>query len=171
MTHSILVAYASRYGSTQEAAEVIAAVLGEHGFAVDLRLAKEVRALESYHAVVLGAPLFMFRWHKEVLSFLARHRKALMLRATAVFAIGPVHTPYDDSEWKAARGQLDKELARYPWLEPVDIQILGGKFDPKQLRFPLNLFAGQEPASDIRDLDAVRTWAGSLAEKFESVGP
>ena len=61
---------------------------------------------------------------------------------------------------------LAKELAKFPWFNPVALQIFGGKYDPAKLRFPLNLFAGAEPASDIRDWAAIRTWASNLAEKF-----
>ncbi len=62
--------------------------------------------------------------------------------------------------------QLEKELAKYPWLSPVALEMFGGKYDPASLRFPLNLMAGQEPASDIRDWEAIRAWAGSLAGKL-----
>ncbi len=59
--------------------------------------------------------------------------------------------------------QLDKELARFPWFKPVALEMFGGKFDPALLSFPLNKLAGPAPASDIRDLQAVRLWASSLA--------
>ena len=35
------------------------------------------------------------------------------------------------------------------------------------LRFPLKMFAGAEPASDIRDWDAIQTWAGDLVSRFD----
>ncbi len=86
MSQSVLVGYATRYGSTQEVAEAVAAALRECGFEVDVRPTREVRTLEAYGAVVLGAPLFMFRWHKDVLRFLSRHRNALKERPVAGFA-------------------------------------------------------------------------------------
>ncbi len=69
----------------------------------------EVQSLAAYEAVVLGAPLFMFRWHKEALRFLSRHRKALPERPVAVFALGPTHEPHDEQEWQDSRSQLDKD--------------------------------------------------------------
>jgi menaquinone-dependent protoporphyrinogen oxidase len=63
MPDSVLVAYATRSGSTREIAEVIAATLREHGLEVDLKPARDVRTLEGYRAVVLGAPLFMLHLH------------------------------------------------------------------------------------------------------------
>jgi menaquinone-dependent protoporphyrinogen oxidase len=112
MSTSILVGYATRYGSTQEVAEVIAATLREGGLAVDFRPLREVQTIAEYSAVVMGAPLFMFHWHKEALNFLSRHRKALVERPVAVFVLGPTHEPYDEQEWQDSRAQIDKELAK-----------------------------------------------------------
>ena len=163
MSDSILVAYATRYGSTQEVAEAVAETLRESGLEVDLQPMREVRTLEGYGAVVLGAALYMYRWHKDARRFLSRHRKALEELPIAVFAVGPVKDPRDEEEWRNSRDQLDKELEKHTWLKPVAIEILGGKFDPALLRFPLNVFAGSEPASDIRDWVAIRAWASEVA--------
>ena len=100
MTTKVLVAFATRYGSTQEVAEAVVATPRECGLAVDLQLLREERTLAGHSAVVLGAPLFMFRWHKDALGFLSRHRQALMERPVAVFALGPVHDPYNEQEWQ-----------------------------------------------------------------------
>jgi menaquinone-dependent protoporphyrinogen oxidase len=95
LSASVLVAYATRYGSTQEVAEVVASTLRERGLAVDIQPMRKVRTLDQYRAVVLGAPLFMFHWHKDALSFLARHRAALTARPVAIFALGPTKSPTD----------------------------------------------------------------------------
>jgi menaquinone-dependent protoporphyrinogen oxidase len=167
MPTPVLVAYATSYGSTHEVAEAVAATLRERGLDVDLQSMRHVRTLAGYSAIVLGAPLLMFRWHKDARRFLSRHRQALMERPVAVFALGPVHDPYDEQEWQDSHAQLDKELARVPWFGPVAVEVFGGKYDPTKLRFPINLFAGKEPASDLRDWAAIRTWARGLVEKIE----
>jgi menaquinone-dependent protoporphyrinogen oxidase len=166
LSTSVLVGYATRYGSTQEAAGAVAAALREARLAVDIQPMREVRNLAGYHALVLGAPLFMFHWHKDALRFLSRFREALAERPVAVFALGPTHDPYDEQEWQDSRAQLDKELARFPWFKPVALEMFGGKYDPALLSFPLNKLAGSAPASDIRDLKAVRAWANSLASDW-----
>ena len=165
---TVLVGYATRYGSTQEVAEAVAAALGEHGLAVDLKPLREVNALDGYGAVVLGAPLFMFRLHKDALGFLSRQREALAARPVVIFALGPTHDPFDAQEWQDARAQIDKDLAQFPWLTPVALELFGGKYDPGKLRFPIKQLAGKAPASDIRDWDAIRDWAGSLAATLSS---
>ena len=171
MPTSVLVAYATKYGSTQEVAEAVAATLRESGLKVDIQPAREVRTLEGFDAVVLGAALYMFRWHKDALHFLSRHRKALIERPVAVFALGPTHSPRDEKEWQGSRAQLDKQLAKYSWLKPVAVEILGGKFDPAKLSFPFNKFAGKEPATDIRDWTAIRAWAGSISNLLSQKAP
>jgi menaquinone-dependent protoporphyrinogen oxidase len=162
MDKSVLVGYATQYGSTKDIAEAIAKTLREAGLDVDLQPLSKVRTLDNYSAVVLGEPLLMFHWHKDALNFLSRYRKELMERPVAIFALGPTHVPHDATEWKSSQEQLDKELAKFPWLKPAAIKLFGGKYDPALLRFPLNLMAGKEPASDIRDWEDIRVWAGEL---------
>jgi menaquinone-dependent protoporphyrinogen oxidase len=148
-------------------AEAIAATLRERGLEVDIQPTREVRTLDQYREVVLGAPLYMFHWHKDALHFLARHRETLTQRQVAVFALGPFHA--EEKEFQEARGQLDKELAKFPWLTPGAIEIFGGKFDPEKLTFPHNLLPALKnmPASDVRDWTAIRAWASDLAAQFQ----
>lgn len=166
MSSSILVGYATRYGSTQEVAEAIAATLREGGLVVGCEPMKNVRTLEGYGGIVLGAPLYMFRWHKDAKSFLSRHRQALTQRPVAVFALGPFQDVPKD--WQDVRANFDKQLAEFPWFAPVALEIFGGKFDPAKLDFPYSLVPGLKkmPVSDIRDWTAIRAWANGLAEKL-----
>jgi menaquinone-dependent protoporphyrinogen oxidase len=167
MATSVLVGYATGYGSTREVAEAVAATLREYALVVDLQPVRSVDTLAEYSAVVIGAPLFIFRWHKDAHRFLKRHHKELMERPVAIFALGPIQDPFNEKEWQDSNAQLDKELAKYPWLTPAAREMFGGKYDPQALRFPLKMFAGDEPASDIRDWKAIRTWASSLGPKLE----
>jgi menaquinone-dependent protoporphyrinogen oxidase len=169
MSNSVLVTFSTIYGSTQEVAEQIAATLREQGNEVDLQPIKQVRSLDKYRAVVLGAPLYMFHWHKDALNFLSRQRTALAQKPVAIFALGPVNNV--EKEFLDARAQLDKELIKFPWLTPVAIEIVGGKFEPAKFRFPHNLIPAlnKMPASDIRDWAAIRTWATNLPTKLQLV--
>ena len=168
MSTPVLVGYASRYGSTKEVAETVGATLEECGLAVDVRPMRDVRSLDGYGAVVMGAPLFMYRWHKDARRFLSRHRKALQNMRVAVFALGPTHDPYDEQEWQDSNAQLDKELAKYSWFTPIERKMFGGQFDPTKFRFPINVLAGAEPASDLRDWAEIRAWANDVAPQLSS---
>jgi menaquinone-dependent protoporphyrinogen oxidase len=167
MSTLVLVAYATRHGSTQEVAEAVAATLRERGLEVELQPAREVHSLERYQAIVLGTAIYMFRLHKDARRFLALHRETLAVRPVAIFALGPFNN--EEKEWQGVRAQLDKELAKFPWLAPVAKQVFGGKFDPAKLRFPYNLVPALKrlPVSDIRDWEAIRDWASGVAEKLQ----
>jgi menaquinone-dependent protoporphyrinogen oxidase len=173
MPASILVTYATTYGSTQEVAEAIAATLCEGGLEVDLQPMRRVRALNQYRAVVLGAPLYLFRWHKDARHFVAQHQAALADLPTAVFALGPLPGT-DEKGWQDCRAQLDKELGQFPWLKPIAIELFGGRYDPSALRFPYTLLPAMKkiPAGDIRDWTKIRAWASALAARLQpSISP
>ena len=166
MPASVLVGYATRNGSTREVAEEIATTLRNDGIEVEVQPMRNVRTLAGYRMLVLGAPLYMFRWHKDALSFLSKHQEALKGLSVAVFALGPFHD--EVTEWQEVRSLLEKELAKFSWFAPVAHEVFGGKFDPAKLRFPLNLIPALKkmPASDIRDWAAIREWAHALAKKL-----
>ena len=54
MSSSVLVGYATRYGSTQESAEVVAAVLRESGLTVDLQPLRKVKSLAGFQCSGAG---------------------------------------------------------------------------------------------------------------------
>lgn len=56
-TRAILPTYATRYGSTQEVAEVITAELRESGLDVDIEPLPEVKMLDKHDTLVLGAAM------------------------------------------------------------------------------------------------------------------
>ena len=83
MPAPILVAYATRYGSTAEVAEFIASTLQSRGLSARCQPAREVKSLQGIQAVVLGAPLMMVHWHTDALRFLDRFHADLQNIPTA----------------------------------------------------------------------------------------
>jgi menaquinone-dependent protoporphyrinogen oxidase len=160
MSKPILVAYATKRESTHEVAETIAERLRTLDHEVNVWPAAEIGMLRPYGAVVLGGALYAGRWHRDARRFLAKHRDELAERPVAVFAMGPLKLEPDDV--RGAREQLDRALAKEPWLEPVSVAVFGGVIDPAKLRFPLN----RMEAADARDWAAIRSWADELAGTF-----
>lgn len=166
---SVLVAYATKYGSTREVAEAIAARLRTVGSQVDVVSASEVRSLSGYSAVVLGTALYFFRWRGEAHRFLRRHRDVISGLPVAVFGLGPLEDTLE--QFTGAREHLDKGLAKHDWLRPRAVAVFGGKLDPSGLRFPDNNPAMRGmAASDLRDFGKVEEWADSLIEALALSG-
>jgi menaquinone-dependent protoporphyrinogen oxidase len=157
---TVLVAYATKRGSTREVAKAVAETLAERGLQVDVRPAGEVEDLGPYDAVVLGGALYTGRWHGDARAFLRSHRDALAALPLAVFGMGP--RTLDEQDVASSRKQLDQALSHTPELRPVSVAIFGGVVDPGQLHFPFS----KMPASDARDWDAIEAWAAQAAVKL-----
>ena len=161
-TRSILLAYATRYGSTQEVAETITATLREVGLEVDIQPMRQVKTLDNYDAVVLGAAIYGTRWYPDAHLFLSQHQETLRQRPVAIFALGPLSS--GDAAMRRSRRQLEGELAKYPWLKPVALEMFVGKLDPSKLGFFERLGS---TASDHRDWEAIRAWANALPAQLQ----
>jgi menaquinone-dependent protoporphyrinogen oxidase len=155
----VLVAYATRYGSTHEVAEAIAEVLRERCVNADVCAAEEVESLEGYDGVVLGGGIYMGRWHRNARGF-ARHFAVELGRLpVAVFALGPVddvpeHIAGSEKQFRRALGTLP--------FEAFATALFGGAIDPRKLSFPFN----HMQAADVRDWEVIRRWALRLADVF-----
>jgi menaquinone-dependent protoporphyrinogen oxidase len=156
--NEVLIAYATKHGSTHEVAETVAAHLAQAGVEAHTVPADRVRSLDEFEAVVLGAPIYLGRWHHDARAFLRRFRSELATRPLAVFALGPIS---DSSEqWDGARQQLYRALAHAPGVEPVTVGLFGGAIVPETLHFPFS----HVPAGDLRDWDSIRAWTERLPD-------
>ena len=152
----VLIVHASKYGSVEEVARYIAAVLRDEGAACDLVAACDAVDLEGYDLVVLGTGLYMNRVHRDARHFLHENHAALTHQPFAVFALGPLSSEPEEKD--KVRPPLEHALERYPELEPAAIAIFGGVIDPERMSFPFN----RMPAGDHRDWDEIRSFARSL---------
>ena len=152
----VLVAHASKYGSVEEVARYIGAVLRDGGVSCDVVSARDAGHVTDYDLVVLGTGLYMSRMHRDARRFLRRRHEELAHGPFAVFAMGPLSN--DAAEKDKVRPQLEHGLAHYPGLEPIATVIFGGVIDPEKMPFPFN----RMPAGDHRDWDEIRGFAQSL---------
>jgi menaquinone-dependent protoporphyrinogen oxidase len=159
MTRRILLVYASRHGSTQEVAEAIAATLRDMGLEVDLRAMQDAEPLDTYDAIVLGAPIYNAKWHSDAHQFLSQHQAMLSRRPVFIFALGPLRA--DDAAMRGSRNQLEQELTQYPWLSPLASAVFGGAYDPAKFNMVERLLYGLS-SKDHRDWDAIHTWAKAI---------
>jgi menaquinone-dependent protoporphyrinogen oxidase len=85
MTEKILIAYATKRGSTAEVAEAVGEGLASHGRDVDVRPTAQVDHVAEYDAVVVGCPILYASPHSDALRLLHRHRAVLARLPVAYF--------------------------------------------------------------------------------------
>jgi len=159
----VLVAYASKRGSTAEIAESIAGVLRQAGLEVDCRPVGEVGVLESYDAIVLGSAVYMKRWQGDAKHFLRKHAEELAGLPFWLFSSGPVGDPSKtpDPSWL----EPPRIIARAQQLGVRDHVVFGGRV-PANPRGPFEtaMVKNTPPQySDLRDWDEIRSWALGIA--------
>lgn len=153
MPPSILVAYASRNGSTREVAETVKRIFDADGEPAAMRPVLEAKDLSGFTGVVLGGSIYRAALQQEAMLFLRRHHETLQQVPLAIFALGPIEN--DPDEWVRSRRQLDASLAELPGLRTRAIAVFGGVIVPHRLPHPMN----QLPPSDNRDWAAIKAWA------------
>lgn len=161
MNTKILVAYASRYGSTREIAEAVARTLEKAGYSVDCRNVMDVDDLAPYAAVVAGSPIYMGKWLVEGVDFVKRFSVELNEKPLAVFAVGYSMKDETDMVRRSASASMT-EVRIY--VRPQVEGLFAGKFDPEGMsRADLEIMkmAGAVPG-DARNWSQVARWAESL---------
>jgi len=151
---TVLVAYATKMGSTKEIADRIGATIAAAGLDVTVLPAREVRDV-GYDAVVLGSALYARRWRPEAVRFLKRHRAALAGRPLWLFHSGPCGPD-------AATPQPTPAKVRR--LTGVEAVSFGGRLEAATAQgFLARKMATGPTAGDFRDWNQIQTWATGIA--------
>jgi menaquinone-dependent protoporphyrinogen oxidase len=90
MRARVLVAYASKLGSTREIAETIAQVLRDSGHSAVAHATRDVVSLDDWDAVVLGSAVYAAYWQRDARLFVERFRAELAARPLWLFSGGPL---------------------------------------------------------------------------------
>ncbi len=161
MNGRVLVAYATRAGSTDGIAEVVAGVIRDAGYTADLSPLKPDLLPDAYDAVILGGPIYMGGM-REVEEYVRAHHAALENRLRAAFAVGMSFVEDDEVKQAAAREALKKAISP---LEPVHLGFFAGSVDPARLSFlqRVTLKVVSSPTGDFRDYGAIKAWAREVS--------
>ncbi len=161
---SVLVAYASKHGSTAEIAEAIAGELRERGLAADCVEAGAVDGIGDHEAVVLGSAVYMKRWQGDARHFLRRHGGELAELPFWVFSSGPTGDPAeDDAAWQEPK----RTIAKAEKLGVRGHVVFGGRISPESGRMAKSMAENTpEEYRDRRDWDEIRAWAGKIAAEL-----
>jgi len=155
----VLVAYASKHGSTGEIAAVVAATLGEAGIRADVVPATDVRALSGYDAVVLGSGLYSATWLRDANRFVRAHRAALVGLPVWLFSSGPLDrsADFDDIPMTAHVAESIDGLAIRGH------RTFGGLLREDSPEVAAGILATHR-TGDYRDWDAIRRWAREIGD-------
>jgi menaquinone-dependent protoporphyrinogen oxidase len=157
----ILVAYASRSGSTAEIAEWIAARLRkqEEPFEVDVAEVSEELDPTEYDALVLGSALYEGRWMRPALRFARRHRQDLENAWVWTFSSGPLDDSASEGEI-AITGSADRASRR---LLARDHVTFGGRLAPDSRGWLAHSLVEGGHGGDYRDRDRIDAYADQIA--------
>lgn len=160
---TVLVAYASKHGSTEGIAQAIADRLRELGEPVEVGSAEEFRDVTEYRAIVLGSAVYAGSWMKEAVEFVHRFAEALAERPVWLFSSGPLGTDVEDEEEQPRQlGEIGGIIG------PIDHRMFFGALDRSKLGFGERMMvkAVKAPEGDFRDWDEIRSWADDIAREL-----
>jgi len=180
----VLIAYGSRWGSTEEIAGRLAGFLGEKGVEATVLDVKKNRlwpSLEGYDGVMVGSGVKIMKWMGEPLAFLRRKRDELRGRRVALFVscmtvlIEPENARRDLLEKVAEGARVEVEMmeAFGPVMDVGSGSRLG--FLDKKIAQSVMLGLSKEHGmeidmkgrNDLRDWDRVRNFAHRFAESLK----
>jgi menaquinone-dependent protoporphyrinogen oxidase len=169
----ILVAYASKHGSTAEIARRIAERLSERGHDAEARSVDELDRLDRLEALVLGSAVYAGAWRNEAVSFVERHEQELRRIPVWLFSSGPLGDHVEDLEEQPRQLEHIRRA-----IAPKDHRMFFGALDMRVLSFGERMIvkAVKAPVGDFRDWDAIDTWADGIdvalhAERTVGTGP
>jgi menaquinone-dependent protoporphyrinogen oxidase len=163
MAARVLVAYATKLGSTAEVAEAIAGTLRDAGHAAEAMRARDVRSLDGWDAVILGSALYAAHWQRDANRFVGRLSEDLRARPLWLFSSGPL-----DARLAAANLPMSDQAADLTDdLHALGHRTFGGRLaadaplDPQVLE--------THPIGDFRDWSAIRAWAAMIARALDGM--
>jgi menaquinone-dependent protoporphyrinogen oxidase len=172
----ILVAYASRYGSTAGIAERIAEKLNAEGFDAQAKPVKEARDLAGYDGFVIGSAVYIGSWMKEATDFVRRNRVQLSTKPAWLFSSGPLGAKATDAQGRDLRTvAVPKEIAEFAFLNAKEHRVFFGALDRSKLT-GMHRLMNLMPAAkellgegDFRDWSEVESWAEGIARQLVGV--
>jgi len=158
----ILVAYATKAGSTAGvAAEIGRVIERKGGHKVDVHPMGKLKEVGGYDAVIIGSAIRAGKWLPVAMKFVEEHKDALSQVPVAFFTVCLTMMEDTEENRRAVAAYLDpvRDL-----VQPVDVGLFAGVMDYSKLPFILRLMMKKmkSPEGDFRDWEAIRDWAGQV---------
>jgi menaquinone-dependent protoporphyrinogen oxidase len=154
----ILVASASKHGSTTEIARAIGTALLLRMVEADVRPVESVVTLDRYDAVVLGSGIYMGHWLEPAKRFIEHNTAELLERPVWLFSSGPLGDPPKPVEEPVdAAGLIAAIHAR-------GHRVFAGSLDKHELGITERAMvaAVRAPEGDFRPWAEIDAWAEEI---------
>jgi menaquinone-dependent protoporphyrinogen oxidase len=188
---NVLITYATMSGTTADVARTISEELTKKGAKTTLLPLAEVKSLEAYDGVVLGAPMIM-GWHRDAMKFLQSHENQLAGKKLALFATAMSLTQTGETAVDGVPVTIDQKLAIAPQKPgklrfkerfcaiteyarpmikaagsnvPASLALFGGRLDMYRLKWwaaAFVLLVIRAKPGEKRNWEAIKAWAGTL---------
>jgi menaquinone-dependent protoporphyrinogen oxidase len=153
----VLLAYASRTGTTIGVAEAIGKTLGERGFAADVVPLEENPSVAGYDSVLIGSAVQGAKPLPEAVEFIKANRAALQEIPTALFLVHFFFRSGSEGDVKMRESYVEEIR---PLIPNAPIQFFAGRFDKRTTAAGLPAWLARlTPTIDRRDPGAIRAWA------------
>lgn len=166
---NVLIAYATRLGSTRGIASRLGAALAADGLATTVVPVASVTDLRAYDAFVIGSAIYAGHWMTEAGRFIEDHQVALATHPVWLFSSGPVgetatrHEPVAPAGIEAL-GRTVSARGHRVFAGALDhAAVDGAGFGPVE-RFIAKRFV---PEGDYRDWPEIDAWAAEIARELK----
>ncbi|MEA5018331.1 MAG: flavodoxin domain-containing protein [Erysipelotrichaceae bacterium] len=154
----ILIAYASKYGATAEAAKKLAAYLKDAELEIK-DLTKDKVDLSRYDRVIIGGPIYAGSLHSAVKKFVSANQMVLLDKKLALYISGVADAKFDHEQLVRVYGETLVQHA-------VSAIRAGYIVDPKKLkfleRFILEKITGKKEYQSVFEEEAIKDLAESI---------
>ncbi|MHA1213964.1 MAG: flavodoxin domain-containing protein [Candidatus Hodarchaeales archaeon] len=179
MTKKVLIAYSSRFGSTEEIAIEISEVLEDEHLKVELlnlRTTKTNPSLEKFHGIIVGSGIMRGEWTTEALEFL-RKNSTINDKVLGLF-VSSGKASNEKLYNEARKEYIEKIVKKYNLNNPMT-EAFGGVFDLSEVsihndiekkilkeiadsdRSGFVIYDGK--LNDFRNWQKIRDWSRSFA--------
>lgn len=159
----ILIAYATKAGSTADVAAFMGKVLREAGAHAEVLPLKQVRDLSGYSGAILGSAIRMGKVLPELVKFVRTHATTLCQMPLAYFNIN-ITLMDDTPESRAIVDSYFNPLRAI--CEPLRVGAFAGRMDYARLgwltRFLISQNRDEIPEGDWINWEAIRAWTLEL---------
>ena len=158
----VLVAYASKAGSTAEVAVKMGRLLAQRSLQVDVRPLASVTDLAPYQTVVLGSAIRIGRLLPEAITFIQHNQSVLQQKAFSLFILCMTLATDNEANHNKVSAYLDPVRAL---VKPASEGLFSGVMDLNKLKGieRLIMLAKKTPIGDFRKWDQINAWTENLA--------